>query len=61
MPFLPKGFELGAVPAGWIIYIAHGIALACAKKRKTICTLLITLVILLLINVYGCVPMLKGI
>ena len=60
--FLPKGFELGAfLPIGWAVYIAHGIALARAKNHKTIRTLLIVLVVLLLINVYGCSVMLKGI
>ena len=62
MLFLPKGFELGAfLPIGWTIYITHGIALAYTKNHKIICTLLIILIILLIINVYGCVSMLKGI
>ena len=58
---LPKGFDLEAfLPIGYIVYIAHGIATACAQNRKTICTLLTILVILLLVNIYGCSVMLKG-
>ena len=49
--FLPKSFEFGAfLPIGWIIYIAHGIAIACSKNRKTIRMLLIMLIILLFIR-----------
>ena len=61
VPFLPNNFELGAfLPISWIVYIVHGIATACAQNRKTICTLLIVLVLLLLVNIYGCSVMLKG-
>ena len=61
VPFLPNNFELGAfLPISWIVYIVHGIATACAQNRKTICTLLTILVILLLVNIYGCSVMLKG-
>ena len=48
-----------ALPIGWAIYVIHGFAMMLAQNRKTIYTLLLILVVLLLINVYGCVTMLN--
>jgi len=44
---------------GWLIYFVHGCLVLFVEKRSTLQALMIVLLLLLLVNVYGCSCILK--